>query len=198
MDPKITGQAPVYPQQYRGDDLLLNQYADQVLEGMAEIGRAYGDLSQRMFGSGEPVFTAANSVAQTQVNLDMRYKQRILNNYRGFPIDEGFIDRHFASEFKPGPLARTVNVLGQTFDAVTGSLSMMQNIAIDREMGDRSYSRSMNSMLKSVGQISFGTAAGVMAGAALTGAALPVIVGGAVGMAASYAFGKAVEFFSSW
>lgn len=138
-------------------------------------------------------------IASTQRNLNGVYVDRIIKNYPFANFDEGFINRHFASPWKPTLAVKAIASMGNIFDGVSGVLSMAEQFKHDRERGDLNYTETMLQSLSSVAQLSGASAAGVVVGGFFSGAVLPIVIGGAAAVGTGYLIGKGVDWIrESW
>jgi len=134
--------------------------------------------------------------AQAQVGLNDAYVEGVLSRSQAVPgWDSTFVNNHFAGEYLPSNTMKGISVAGSLLDSVSGVLGMAEAYKNDRDSGNTSLSGTMAQGFKSVAQIGSGTGAGLLAaGLIASGGWLPLLVGGAVGTAASYGVGKVIDW----
>ena len=152
---------------------LDDSFSSDVLRGMADFGRVYGQAKNTLYGNGEAAFSQS---AQAKSSYDAAKEAS------GLQIPTGVI-------------GNAVKKMSSGFDAVTGVLSVFEGVNKDHAECNFSYSNTMTEIFSSVAKIS--SAAGVGIGVAGLVASAPLWVGATVtiaaGAAAGYGMGKLIE-----
>lgn len=153
--------------------LLDDSFSSDVLRGMGEVGRVYGEAKKSLYGYGEDAFSQST---QAKGSYDA------VKEASGYKIPTGVV-------------GQAVRKMSAGFDAITGVLSVFEGVNQDQAECNKSYSHTMTEIFSSVAKVS--SAAGVGVGVAGLVASAPLWVGATVtiaaGAAAGYGMGKLID-----
>ncbi len=135
----------------------LNSGADRVLEHLASYGRYYDALQS--FPS-DPPWILTQSASNVNSAVETLRAADIQRTSAFTSLPESYVQTYYSGRYSEGYLGPIMGKIGGVFDAATGILSTFSALNQDRLVGDLSYSGTMSSIARSVGQTATGFAAG--------------------------------------